>query len=169
MQGMSGNFACLYIHFELVSLDELDDCILGTFFSTRANSLNVPPPGRTKEFLFKPAGEPDPRLTTGSPPGRGALFIPGMQTGAQMLSGLCKPFASSGCPGINAASKNAEQERRQCTKLPVSFLKESPERCKCTCRIQNPDTPSGGIGRRAGSDSKTVRPAPTELFRFWAR
>ena len=63
MQGMSGNW------FHSVPLDELDDCMLGTSVSpNQGNSLNILLQARTKEFLFKPAVEQNPRLTTGLPP-----------------------------------------------------------------------------------------------------
>ena len=99
---------CISNWFHLVPLDELDDCILGISVSPyQGNSLNMPSQARTKEFLFKPAEEQNPRLTTGLPPvyprfitGTKSALRSWMPTSRSTLICLCKPFSSQGCPGI---------------------------------------------------------------------
>ena len=65
-----------------IPLDELDDCSLGTSVSpnpNQSNSRNIPLQARTKEFLYKPAEEQNPRLNRGSSPIR-HRFITGTRS-----------------------------------------------------------------------------------------
>ena len=69
-------------------------------------------------------------------------------TPIRRIQNLDIPRAGRQGTAARTVGQNAARPLRQGVDLLFSKLPDMP--CMKTCRIQNPDTPSGGFGRRAG-------------------